>query len=356
MATRREAKAPWAPERDGPAHWLLGELAREAHKPERARLKVLAVVLAGGEGSRLHPLTDHVPKPALTLAKGLRIIDFVLANLVNSGIISIYVLLQYKPQAIIAHLRRHWAPRTPDAGCFITPVLPDAHDGSCFTGTANAVYQNLDLIERHRPDLVAVFAADHVYRMDVRQMVSFHEQRDAEVTVAALPVPIQRASSFGVLATGASGELTHFQEKPRNPMPLPADPTRAFASMGNYLFNRGVLTQLLDQAQRRGDVDFGLHILPRLPQTHRVFAYDFLTNCVPGIREYEEPGYWRDIGTLESFEATRQEVAGPFPRFDLANAQWPVRPEEDGARLRDDVRPAASGPLAGKAAVPTQIA
>jgi len=298
-------------------------------------VKVLALVLAGGEGSRLHPLTEHVPKPALTLAGGLRIIDFVLGNLVNSGICSVYVLLQYKPQAIIAHLRAHWAPRSPGVDRFVTPVLPKGHDGASFAGTANAVYQNLDLIERHEPDLVAVFAADHVYRMDVRQMMRFHEERDAEVTVAALPVPIQRATAFGVLATNAAGELTDFQEKPRYPTPLPADPTRAFASMGNYLFNRRVLTRLLNQAQRRGDVDFGLHILPRLPQTHRIFAYDFLTNLVPGVRPYEEAGYWRDIGTLEAFEAARQEVAGPFPRFDLCNSQWPVRPEEGHLPVAD---------------------
>lgn len=291
-------------------------------------MKALAVVLAGGEGTRLHPLTDHVPKPALTLANGLRIIDFVLGNLVNSGIFSIYVLLQYKPQAIISHLRRHWVPRLHGSDRFVAAVLPNSSRGASFKGTADAVYQNLSLIERHRPDLVAIFAADHVYRMDVRQMLRFHEDRQAEVTVAALPVPIHRASAFGILATGEKGELTQFQEKPRCPAPLPSDPRRAYASMGNYLFNRAVLAELLDQAHRRGDADFGLHILPRLPRTHRIFAYDFTTNHIPGIQPYEEVGYWRDIGTLEAFEAARQEVAGAFPRFNLFNSQWPFRPFE----------------------------
>lgn len=295
-------------------------------------MKALALVLAGGEGTRLHPLTDHVPKPALTLANGLRIIDFVLGNLVNSGIHSIYVLLQYKPQAIIAHLRTHWVPRLHGPDRFVATILPSSSGGAKFKGTADAVYQNLNLIERHKPDLVAIFAADHVYRMDVRQMLSFHEERRAEVTVAALPVPIQRASAFGILATSGEGQLTDFQEKPRCPTPLPADPGRAYASMGNYLFNRAVLAELLHQAHRRGEADFGLHILPRLPRTHRIFAYDFMTNRVPGVQPYEEPGYWRDIGTLEAFEAARNEVAGPQPRFNLFNSEWPFRSVEGAIR------------------------
>ena len=293
--------------------------------------KVLAMVLAGGEGSRLHPLTDHVPKPALTLARGLRIIDFVLGNLLNSGVSSIYVLLQYKPEAITAHLRRHWAPRTQGGDGFIAAVLPDVIGGARFTGTANAVYQNLHLIDRHQPEIVAVFAADHVYRMDVRQMVRFHEQRGADATVAALALPIQRASGLGILATGPDAELTDFQEKPRHPTSLPTDPSRAYASMGNYLFNRRVLAQVLDQAHRRGDVDFGLHILPRLPRTHRILAYDFLSNRVPGLQPHEDPGYWRDVGTIEAFEAARQEVSGPCPRLSLCNRQWPFRADEIAA-------------------------
>ncbi|HYB49624.1 MAG TPA: sugar phosphate nucleotidyltransferase [Burkholderiaceae bacterium] len=307
-------------------------------------MKVLAMVLAGGEGTRLRPLTHDVPKPALTLDKGLRIIDFVLSNLVNSGISSIYVLLQYKPQAVIAHLARHWLAPAHVPNGFITAILPKRHTGGDFTGTANAVYQNLDLIERHGPDLVAVFAADHVYRMDVRQMVRFHEERNAQVTVAALPVPIQKASAFGILSTGASGRLTEFQEKPCTPAPIPSDPGRAYASMGNYLFERAVLTTLLDQAHRRGDVDFGMHILPRLPRTHRIFAYDFLTNRVPGVEPHEEPGYWRDIGTLEAFEAARQEVAGSRPRFNLFNSHWPVRRDVRDMRSNaDDAAAAAFG-------------
>lgn len=298
--------------------------------------KVVAMVMAGGEGTRLHPLTDHVPKPALTLAKGLRIIDFVLGNLVNSEIYSIYVLLQYKPKALIAHLRTHWAPLLQGEERFIATVLPRPGEAARFTGTANAVYQNLHLIERHKPDLVAVFAADHVYRMDVRQMVSFHEEHRADVTVAALPVPIQRASSFGILATHPTGELSDFQEKPRCPAPLSSDPSRAYASMGNYLFDRAVLSELLEQADRRGEVDFGMHILPRLPRTHRIFAYDFLSNRVPGLQPYEEPGYWRDIGTLEAFEAARQEVSGANPRFNLINSEWPFHPDRNASRWRAD--------------------
>ena len=157
-------------------------------------------------------------------------------------------------------------------------------ESGSFKGTADAVYQNLHLIERERPDLVAVFAADHVYRMDVRQMARFHRERGAEVSIAAVPVPMEKASAFGIMATGSAGELRDFQEKPERPAPTGATPGRAYASMGNYLFNPGVLRELLEQANRRGDTDFGHHILPRLPHSQRAFAYDFASNQIPGVR------------------------------------------------------------------------
>ncbi|MFH1605044.1 MAG: sugar phosphate nucleotidyltransferase [Pseudomonadota bacterium] len=290
-------------------------------------MKILAMVLAGGNGTRLHPLTAEHAKPALPFANGYRIVDFVLSNLVNSDITPIHVLVQYKPRSLITHIRTAWAPWSGGAHPAITIVLPEtsSEEDRSFKGTANAIHQNRHLIERERPDLVAVFAADHVYRMDVRQMARFHQGRGAEVSIAAVPVPIENASAFGILATGSAGELLDFQEKPERPAPMPIDRSRAYASMGNYLFNPRVLLELLEQADRRGDTDFGYHILSRLPHTQRVFAYDFASNRVPGVRPHEERGYWRDIGTLDAYCAAQRDVLGPLPRFDLINPQWPIR-------------------------------
>jgi glucose-1-phosphate adenylyltransferase len=288
-------------------------------------MKILAMVLAGGNGSRLHPLTAEHAKPALPLAAGYRIIDFVLSNLVNSGISPIYVLVQYKPQSLIEHICTAWTPWSRDEAPAISVVLPEISSLSTpFRGTADAVYQNLHLIEKHKPDLVAVFAADHVYRMNVRQMARFHQQHDAEVSIAAVRVPITQASAFGIMAVGPAGKLNEFQEKPERPEPIPTDPGRAYASMGNYLFNPPVLVELLEEANRRGETDFGHHILPRLPHRHRVFTYDFAGNTVPGVQSCEERGYWRDIGTVDAYRAAQRDFLGPLPCFSLVNAEWPI--------------------------------
>jgi glucose-1-phosphate adenylyltransferase len=289
-------------------------------------MKILALVLAGGKGTRLHPLTAEHAKPALPFARGYRIVDFVLSNLVNSDISSIHVLVQHKPRSLVTHIRTAWAPWSGGAQPVMRTIVPEvSSEGGSFKGTADAVCQNLHLIERERPDLVAVFAADHVYRMDVRQMARFHQERGAEVSIAAISVPIDKASAFGIMVTGSAGELHDFQEKPERPAPMGTDPNRAYASMGNYLFNPDVLRQLLEQARRRGDTDFGHHILPRLAHSRRVFAYDFASNRVPGVQSYEEQAYWRDIGTLEAYRAAQRDVLGPLPRFNLVNPHWPIR-------------------------------
>jgi glucose-1-phosphate adenylyltransferase len=306
-------------------------------------MKILAMVLAGGNGTRLHPLTAEQAKPALPFAAGYRIIDFVLSNLVNSRISPIYVLVQYKPQSLIEHIRTAWAPWSRGMAPDITIV--SSGTGESFKGTADAVYQNLHLIKHEQPDLVAVFAADHVYRSDVGQMASFHQEHCAEVSIAAVPVPLEKASDFGIMATGAAGEVLNFQEKPERPVTIPSDAGRAYASMGNYLFNPRVLVELLNEANRRGDTDFGHHILPRLPHRRRVFAYDFASTMVPGVQTYEERGYWRDIGTVEAYEAARRDVLGPLPRFSLVNDQWPIRGGTYGVRRY--VAPPAATALAG---------
>lgn len=286
--------------------------------------KVLALVLAGGNGTRLYPLTAEHAKPALPFAAGYRIVDFVLSNMVNSGISSIYVLAQYKPRSLIEHIRTAWAPWR-DGGRFIKVVLPETNgEAGSFKGTSDAVYQNLHLIERHRPDLVAIFAADHIYRMDVRQMVRFHVERTADVSIAAVPVPVEKASPFGIIVTSPDGRVTDFQEKPERPTPIPTDPGRAYASMGNYLFNPRVLVELLEQAHRHCETDFGRHVLPRARCSHRAFAYDFTSNHVPGVLPHEERGYWRDVGNIETYMAARQDVSGLKPRFSLVNHEWPI--------------------------------
>jgi len=291
-------------------------------------MKLLALVLAGGEGNRLYPLTAEHAKPAVRFVDGYRIVDFVLSNLVNSKISTIYVLAQYKPESLCRHIDAVWAPRGTGAGSRIEVLLPRSDDAADrFKGTADAVYQNLGLIARHRPDLVAVFAADHVYRMDVRQMVDAHRERGACLTVAAVPVPIERARSFGVMATDVNGRITQFQEKPERPAPIPTDLTRAYASMGNYLFDPGVLAGLLDGARKNGGADFGRDILPGLARCSRVFAYDLTSNKVPGVQPYEEAGYWRDVGTIDALKAAQDDVSGFEPRFNLWNPRWPIHGE-----------------------------
>lgn len=287
---------------------------------------ILAFVLAGGEGSRLYPLTATHCKPAVPFVPGYRIIDFVLSNLVNSRIAPIVVLAQAKPESLIEHIRTAWATRLREEDPDISVVLPRSNgEMGGFKGTADAVYQNLSLIERYRPDLVAVFAADHIYRMDLRQMVDFHLAHKADVSIAARPVPVKDASSFGVLVTGRAGQVLAFEEKSECPTPLPTDPSRAYASMGNYLFTPQALVEALQAADLRGETDFGRHILPRLTATHRVFAYDFMSNRVPGLNLFEERGYWRDVGTVEWYRAAQRDVLGPLPRLRLANPEWPIR-------------------------------
>lgn len=297
-------------------------------------MKIVALVLAGGEGSRLYPLTAEHAKPALHFASGYRIIDFVLSNLVNSRIDTIYVLAQYKPASLIEHISRAWAPWFAGSQGSIQVLLPRSNTlGGQFKGTADAVYQYLDIVQAHSPDAVAVFASDHVYRMDVRQMAGFHAARRAEMTVAALAVPLREASSFGVLSTDGDGRVLEFREKPREPSPIPRDPRRAYASMGNYLFEPQALERMLRESRRLGDTDFGRDLLPRLAGCSRLYAYDFAANRVPGLQEFEEAAYWRDVGTLSALAAAQQDAMGQRPRFNLWNRRWPIRGEHDAALL-----------------------
>jgi len=292
-----------------------------------AHPKLLAFVLAGGKGERLSPLTEFRSKPAVPFGGRYRIADFVLSNLINSRIYSVYLLVQYKSQSLIEHVRQNWVMSPVVRDHFVTVVPPQMRMGpEWFQGTADAVFQNINLIYDNEPELVAVFGSDHIYRMDIRQMVDFHLEKDALVTVAARPVPIEQASSFGVIAADRDRRITGFQEKPARPAAMPGDPRHAFVSMGNYVFSAEALIQSLIRSQEKRQHDFGSHIIPGLLDTGRVFAYDFAENVVPGTMPYEEKGYWRDVGTIPAYYEATMDMLGTFPRCDLNNKQWPIHP------------------------------
>ena len=292
-----------------------------------AHPKILTFVMAGGKGERLAPLTDFRSKPSVPFGGRYRIVDFVLSNLVNSRIYSIYLLVQYKSQSLIEHVRQNWVLSPVIRDHFVAVVPPQMRMGpEWFQGTADAVYQNINLIEDQDPELVIVFGADHIYRMDIRQMIDFHLDKGADVTVAARPVPLEQASAFGVIVTDSSKRITGFQEKPEHPAPMPDSRDRAYVSMGNYIFNRHVLVDALVNAQKRGQPDFGSHIIPGLVGLGKVYAYDFGTNKVPGVMPYEEQGYWRDVGTISAFYQAHKDMLGEQPVFDLHNAKWPIHP------------------------------
>ncbi|WPL17272.1 Glucose-1-phosphate adenylyltransferase [Thiorhodovibrio winogradskyi] len=288
--------------------------------------RIIAFVMAGGQGSRLQPLTSARSKPSVPFGSRYRIVDFVLSNLINSQIRTIYLLVQYKSQSLIEHVRKAWtiSPLLQDQ--FVTVVPPQMRAGSSwFQGTADAVHQNINLLEEHAPDLVVVFGADHIYRMDIRQMVNFHREREADVTIAALPVPLEDAKGFGVIVADGSGRISAFQEKPADPRPMPNNPDCAFASMGNYVFDTKVLLDALHDSQQAGETDFGQHVLPRLLTSgKRLFSYDFATNEIPNIKPYETRVYWRDVGGIDAYFNAHKDVLGAEPVFDAFNPEWPI--------------------------------
>ncbi|OHE55300.1 MAG: glucose-1-phosphate adenylyltransferase [Thermodesulfovibrio sp. RBG_19FT_COMBO_41_18] len=327
-----------------------------------AHPKVLAFVLAGGKGERLFPLTAFRSKPSVPFGGRYRIVDFVLSNLVNSHIYSIYLLVQYKSQSLIEHVRKNWVLSSIIKDHFVAVVPPQMRMGpEWFQGTADAIFQNVNLIRQHNPKLVIIFGADHIYRMDIRQMIDFHLENDAFVTVAARPVPIEQASSFGVIMTDSEKRIVGFQEKPKKPTSRPDDPGRAYVSMGNYIFNRDVLLGALAKAQRKKQHDFGAHVIPDLVETGKVFAYDFATNIILGTMPYEEGGYWRDVGTISAFFEAHMDMLGYSPLFELDNKLWPIHPSgyEGSATkiLRGDIRNSiiAEGTVLHKAKIRNSI-
>jgi glucose-1-phosphate adenylyltransferase len=288
--------------------------------------RLLALIMAGGKGSRLYPLTRDRAKPAVPFGGRYRIIDFVLSNMHNSGIRAIYVLTQYKAQSLVEHVQRGWAAKSSHSD-FVTIVPAQMRMGETwYRGTADSVYQNFHLVEDFRPDAVLVFGADHVYKMNVRQMVDFHRDKDAIATVACLPVPVSESPNFGIVETDAEGRVTGFQEKPeRDVVTIPGDPTRALASMGNYIFAPRPLAEALERdSHAESHHDFGRNVIPALLKTRRVYAYDFSRNRIPGVTELGEHAYWRDVGTIEAYYEANLDLKNVVPHFNLYNWEWPI--------------------------------
>lgn len=292
------------------------------------QLRVLAFVLAGGKGTRLYPLTKERAKPAVPFGGKYRIIDFVLSNLINSGIYSIYVLIQFKSQSLLQHLRDGWQFSGLLNDNFIIPVPAQMRTPgeTWYRGTADAIYHNLNLIEQSRPDLVVIFGADHIYRMNIRAMVEFHQQKEAEVSVAAIPVEKRWASEFGVIETDPDGRIVGFHEKKADAPTIPGDPEHVYASMGNYIFSTGRLVRELhaDEENEQSGHDFGRDILPLLVGKAAMYAYDFQTNRIPGDPAEVEP-YWRDVGTIDAYYEAAMDVRAITPALNLYNPQWLLR-------------------------------
>jgi glucose-1-phosphate adenylyltransferase len=297
-----------------------------------ANRNVLAFVMAGGEGSRLHPLTANRCKPAVPFNGKHRIVDFVLSNLVNSEIYSTYLLVQYKSQSLIEHVRQTWTMARFMPQQFITVVPPQMRNGpEWFQGTADAVFQNIHLIETMQPDIVAVFGADHIYRMDVRQMIDFHLATGAHASVATLPVRLDQCDQFGIVDIDEHHRIRDFKEKPQTAKPMPGSTTHALASMGNYIFDTDVLLRQLRKMHENGETDFGKHILPSMVKSHKLVAYDFDTNHIPGTEPYEEHAYWRDVGTIDAYFEAHFDTLGAAPKFRMTNRRWPIYASPDQA-------------------------
>ncbi|MBQ9773007.1 MAG: glucose-1-phosphate adenylyltransferase [Lentisphaeria bacterium] len=292
------------------------------------RMSVLGMILAGGEGTRLAPLTDQRAKPSVPFGGKYRIIDFVLSNFVNSGINSIFVLTQFKSQSLMEHIINGWnISNTQVRGSFIIPVPAQmqTQDRTWYRGTADAIYQNMHLIEDFNPDLVAVFGGDHIYKMDISQMIDFHACNNAIATVAAIPVPISEGHQFGIIQVDKDWRIIGFQEKPEHPTPLPNDKNMCLASMGNYIFNTKDMISLLknDYEHKNSSHDFGKDIIPSLVETKRLFAYNFYSNRIPGQPAAAKP-YWRDVGTIKAYFEANMDLRSTSPQLDLYNDKWPI--------------------------------
>ncbi|MGI2173393.1 glucose-1-phosphate adenylyltransferase [Shewanella ulleungensis] len=281
-----------------------------------------ALILAGGRGSRLYELTDWRAKPALYFGGKFRIIDFPLSNCINSGIRRVGVVTQYKSHSLIRHVTRGWGHFKKELGESVE-ILPASQQtsGNWYQGTADAVFQNIDIIRHEIPKYVMILSGDHVYRMDYAGLLAAHAESGADMTVCCLETPIaEAAGAFGVMEVDENMRVIGFEEKPANPKPTPTDPEKCLASMGNYVFNTKFLFDQLkkDAKNENSDRDFGKDIIPAIIEQFNVYAYPF-TSAVP-----DEPAYWRDVGTLDSFFQANMELLSPTPQLNLYDAKWPI--------------------------------
>ncbi|WP_082634045.1 glucose-1-phosphate adenylyltransferase [Candidatus Nitrospira inopinata] len=283
--------------------------------------KIFTMILAGGKGERLYPLTEQRAKPAVPFGGKYRIIDFTLSNCLNSGLRKIVVLIQYKSHSLDRHIRMGWNVLNAELGEYIASVPPQQRiSEDWYKGTADAVYQNLFLIDAENPEFILVLAGDHIYKMNYAEMYYWLIAKQADAVVGAIDIPIQDASRFGVISVDEDYRITRFDEKPANPTPLPDNPTHAFASMGIYLFRtKAIREHLIGDAQEGGAHDFGRNIIPRMIGQHRVYAFKFQDANKKAIQ------YWRDIGTLDAFWEANMDLVSVDPQFNLYDPEWPIR-------------------------------
>ena len=284
-------------------------------------MSILAMILAGGKGERLHPLTIHRAKPAVPFGGIYRIIDFTLSNCINSGIRKIAVLPQYKSLSLDKHLRMAWNLFSGELNEYIISVPPQQRVGErWYQGTADAIYQNIYMIERDAPEHVLVLAGDHIYKMDYAEMFRFHKENKADATVAAIETPRTSANAFGIVEVDNNGRIIDFEEKPNDPRPIPGRPDMAFASMGIYLFNTKTLLEYLkSDALHDTAHDFGRNIIPQMMKTARVCAYNFKDE------NKKEAKYWRDVGTIDAYWEANKDLVSVDPLLNLYDKAWPIR-------------------------------
>ncbi len=295
--------------------------AQSSRYVSRLTRNAFALILAGGRGTRLHQLTQWRSKPAVPFGGKFRIIDFPLSNCINSGIRRVAVVTQYKSHSLIRHIQQGWGFLRAEFGEFVE-LLPAQQriETSWYAGTADAIYQNLDIIRRHKPGHIIILAGDHIYKMDYGPMLAYHEDHQADMTVACIEVSLEEAKAFGVMTAAADGRVVRFTEKPEQPEPIPGKPGMALASMGIYVFNPDFLyEQLIKDADTHGSTrDFGKDIIPSLIDNYRVFAYPFRDENHGG------QAYWRDVGTVDSFWAANLELIGVTPELNLYDTDWPI--------------------------------
>ncbi len=295
------------------------------YTPGNVGRNTIAMVLAGGKGERLSPLTLKRPKPGVAFGGKYKIIDFVLSNLFNSGIKKVYILTQYRSYSLMKHIRESWGKWT-GLGEFFVAITPETSSDreEWFKGTADAIYHYLRFIEATDADYVAIFGGDHIYRMDISQMIDYHRMNNADITLAALEVPVDEARRFGVFSVDDEYQVTAFSEKPKNPQTIPGRET-CFASMGNYIFSTKKLIEILQEGKKLyEDLDFGKHVIPMmLKKKDRVFAYNFNDNLIPGMKP-EEKGYWKDVGTIDSYYDANMDLIHVSPQLNLYNYKWPI--------------------------------